>query len=204
MSAPNLFFSTPVWTNTIKNYKETNEEIYNYIKKLQEVDERGIVKSNVNGWHSKNFNLKDEIPKKFINMISPDINQVFNDMEWDLGSQITKITNMWTIINKNGAANSRHHHGNSAISAAYYVRAPKNCGDIVFYDPRPAPIYFHPNARSSNSLNCQVNKVTPVEGALVLFPSYLDHSVDANNSNEERVVISFNISFISKNYIGHS
>ena len=108
---------------------------------------------------------------------------------------------MWTIINRKGAANDRHHHGNSAISAAYYVKAPENCGKIVFYDPRPAPIYFHPNARSSNSLNCQVNAITPVEGLLVLFPSYLDHSVEANNSNEERVVISFNISLTPKNHI---
>ena len=41
---------------------------------------------------------------------------------------------MWAIINIGGASNSRHHHGNSDISGAYYVRAPKNCGEIVFYD----------------------------------------------------------------------
>ncbi len=204
MTAPNLFFPTPVWASTIENYKETNELIYKYIKDLNKNDNEGITKSNVKGWHSKNFDLKDSIPKKFIEMISPNINQVFKDMEWDLKGQVTKITNMWSIINKNGAANSRHHHGNSAISAAYYVRAPQNCGDIVFYDPRPAPIYFHPLSNSSNSLNGQVNKITPVEGALVLFPSYLDHSVDANLSNDERIVISFNISLIPKSHIGGS
>ena len=42
-------------------------------------------------------------------------------------------------------------------------------------------------------LNAQVNGITPKEGALVLFPSYLDHSVNENLSKEERVVISFNI-----------
>ena len=101
---------------------------------------------------------------------------------------------MWAIINWGGAANSRHHHGNSAISAAYYVRAPKNSGDIVFYDPRPAPVYFHPIATKPNSLNAMVNAISPVEGGLVLFPSYLEHSVNANKSNEERIVISFNVS----------
>ena len=201
MTAPNLFFSTPVWASTIAEYKETNEMVYDYIKDLHKKDIMGVVKSNVKGWHSKNFNLKEEVPIKFINMISPNINKVFKDMDWDLNNQKTKITNMWTIINKSGAANSRHHHGNSTISAAYYVRAPKNSGDIVFYDPRPAPIYFHPNANGSNSLNAQVNKITPVEGALVLFPSYLDHSVEANLSNDERIVISFNISLISKSHI---
>ena len=55
---------------------------------------------------------------------------------------------MWAIINTGGSTNLRHQHGNSTISGAYYVRAPKNSGDIVFYDPRPAPVYSHPNAKT--------------------------------------------------------
>ena len=43
-----------------------------------------------------------------------------------------------------------------------------------------------------------VNSITPVEGSLVLFPSYLDHSVNANLSSEERIVISFNIKLFKK------
>ena len=91
-----------------------------------------------------------------------------------------------------GGANSRHHHGNSTLSCAYYVKAPSNSGDIV-YDPRPAPVYSHPNSNGPNSLNAMVNAISPTEGGLVIFPSYLDHSVNENLSNEERIVISFNI-----------
>ena len=100
---------------------------------------------------------------------------------------------MWAIINTGGSANLRHQHGNSTISGAYYVRAPINSGDIVFYDPRPAPVFSHPNVLGSNLLNAQVNSISPKEGALVLFPSFLDHSVNENQSNKERIVISFNI-----------
>ena len=114
-------------------------------------------------------------------------------MNWEKEKQIVKINNMWAIINTGGAANLRHQHGNSTISGAYYVRAPINSGDIVFYDPRPAPIYSHPNTIGSNFLNAQINSISPKEGALVLFPSYLDHSVNENLSNDERIVISFNI-----------
>ena len=100
---------------------------------------------------------------------------------------------MWAIINTGGSANTRHQHGNSTISGAYYVRAPKNSGDIVFYDPRPAAVYTYPNALSPNLLNAQINGISPNEGSLVLFPSYLDHSVNKNLSNDERIVISFNL-----------
>ncbi len=199
MTNPNLFFSTPVWVSKLENYENTNEKIYKYIKDLQKKDSDGITRSNIKGWHSKDFDLKNEAPQEFINLISPNIKNVLNDMNWDSNSQITKITSMWAIVNRGGAANARHHHGNSAISAAYYVRAPKNCGDIVFYDPRPAPVFSHPKSDKPNSLNAMVNSVTPVEGALVLFPSYLDHSVNQNLSDEERIVISFNINLHLKN-----
>ena len=193
MTKPNLLFPTPVWTQQLDNYKVVNEKMYDFIKSEQEKDKTGINKSNIKGWHSKDFNLDEKQPRDFISFISPSIEKVMTDMNWEKKNQIVKINNIWAIINKGGAANLRHQHGNSTISGAYYVRAPENCGDIVFYDPRPAAVYSHPNVEGPNMLNAQVNGITPKEGALVLFPSYLDHSVNENLSKEERVVISFNI-----------
>ena len=193
MVKPNLFFPTPVWAYQLSRYEDINNDMYNYIKKKQSDDDQGINRSNIKGWHSRDFDLNENIPQKFINFISPMIEEVIKDMNWDNKNQLAKISNMWAIINIGGASNLRHQHGNSTISGAYYVRAPKNCGDIVFYDPRPAAVYSYPNANNPNSLNAQVNGISPNEGALVLFPSYLDHSVNANLSEEERVVISFNI-----------
>ena len=199
MTKPNLFFPTPVWALQLDNYNSINEEMYRYIKLKQKNDQAGIRKSNIKGWHSDDFDLNDKETQNFITFISPTIEKVMVDMNWDKVKQSVKINNMWAIINIGGSANLRHQHGNSTISGAYYVRAPKNSGDIVFYDPRPAPVYSHPNASAPNSLNAQVNSISPKEGALVLFPSYLDHSVNENFTNEERIVISFNIKIQIKN-----
>ena len=193
MTKPNLLFPTPVWTSQLENYKSINEQMYDFIKSEQSKDKFGISKSNVKGWHSKDFELNKTEVQKFINLILPSIEKVMIDMNWERQKQEVKINNMWAIINTGGAANLRHQHGNSSISGAYYVKAPVNCGDIVFYDPRPAPVYSHPNISGPNFLNAQVNGITPKEGALVLFPSFLDHSVNENKSNDERIVISFNI-----------
>ena len=193
MNKPNLFFPTPVWTLQLDNYQTINEQMYKFIKITQSKDQEGISKSNIKGWHSKDFNMQENEPKNFIKFILPAIEQVITDMNWEKQKQSININNMWAIINTGGSANLRHQHGNSTISGAYYVRAPKNSGDIVFYDPRPAPVYTYPKAINPNLLNAQVNGISPKEGALVLFPSYLDHSVNENLSNEERIVISFNI-----------
>ena len=60
MPSPSLFFPTPVWASKLDNYKDANEEIYQYIKKLQKEDNQGVIRSNIKGWHSKDFNLKDK------------------------------------------------------------------------------------------------------------------------------------------------
>ncbi len=193
-----LFFSTPVWTSKINNFKNANKEIYNYILALQKRDPNGQIKSNFNGWHSKDFDLKENAPKNLINLFAPSINLALKEMAWDLEKQEIKITNMWAIINTKGAFNQKHQHGNSDISAAYYVNAPDDCGDIAFYDPRPAPLFRHPLAKEPNILNATVNSIKPEEGMLVLFPSYLEHSVNPNLSDKKRIVISFNLSVIQK------
>ena len=198
MNKPNLFFPTPVWTLQLDEYQSINEQMYKFIKITQSKDQQGISKSNIKGWHSKDFNMQENEPKNFIKFILPAIEQVITDMNWEKQKQSININNMWAIINTGGAANHRHQHSNCTISGAYYVRAPKNSGDIIFYDPRPAPVYTYPNAVNPNLLNAQVNGISPKEGALVLFPSYLDHSVNENLSNEERIVISFNITIQSK------
>ena len=193
-----LFFSTPIWASKINSYEEINNQMFGYISSLQKKDPLGILKSNFKGWHSQNFDMKDEQPKKFIENIKSNINLAIDDMGWDLDHQSVNIKSIWAIINEKDAWNQKHHHSNSDLSAAYYVSAHENCGDIVFYDPRPAPVHNHPLSKKPNKLNATVNSIKPEAGMLVLFPSYLEHSVNPNLSDKKRIVISFNISLEKK------
>ena len=193
-----LFFSTPIWISEIDNFENINKELLNYISIEKSKNPEGQIKSNVKGWHSNEFDLKDENLKTFITEISKNIGAAVNDMNWDLESQLVKITSMWSIINKKEAFNERHHHGGSALSAAYYVKAEPDSGEIVFFDPRQAYVFSHPISNKVNNINAQVQSVTPKTGTLILFPSYLEHKVNPNKSNKERIVISFNVSLIRK------
>jgi len=197
-----LFFSTPIWISQIENYENINEELKNFIYDQKKNSPKGTLKSNVKGWHSEQFNLQNESLKNFLEALRPKIEESIIDMGWDTKNQITKITSMWSIINKKESFNEKHHHGNSALSAAYYVNADQDSGDIVFYDPRHAFIFSHPETSQINDLNAQVKSINPKSGTLILFPSYLEHSVKPSTSEEDRIVISFNISLIPKRYMG--
>ena len=191
-----LTFSTPIWTSIIPKHRKINEKMFTYIKSLQKKDRFGINRSNLLGWHSKNFDLELEQLRFFVNSISPQLNSVLTDMGWDIKNQEVKITGMWAIINNKNSSNAMHIHSNNYISAAYYVKAPKNCGDLVFYDPRFAATYRYPKISKTNKLNSNIVAFQPKEGMLVLFPSYLQHSVNVSKTDEERIVISFNINLI--------
>ena len=188
-----LFFPTPIWTSVLSDNSKINSEILEYIKKMRENDPNGIKKSNFLGWHSKDFSLDSNEVKSFVNGVFPKIQNTLDDLGWDKEKNQIKITSMWAIVNNKNAYNGRHIHSNNYISAAYYVKAPKNCGDIIFYDPRDAKTIRKPIINKSNQLNSEVVCITPHEGLLVMFPSYLHHSVNPNLSDDERIVISFNI-----------
>lgn len=193
VSEVNLVFPCPIWASLIDNHKEINTRMENYIKSHKEMDTEGKKVSNIDGWHSKDFNLKDDEVVFFINSISYKIKKTMEDMGWDLIKNKVEITNMWSIINSRGSSNSTHIHSNCYLSAAYYVKAPEKCGDIVFHDPREAKLIRKPKMSNANKLNAEEINIQPQAGLLVLFPSYLYHSVRENLSESERIVISFNI-----------
>ena len=70
------------------------------------------------------------------------------------------------------------------------------CGNIKFYDPIDQKSMQSPNKKELNDLSSEVITVVPNEGDLLIFPSYLHHSVEENLSEDERIVISFNIEIL--------
>ena len=100
---------------------------------------------------------------------------------------------MWAIINKNEDFNVLHSHPNCFLSAAYYVKAPKDCGKFEVECPNIIKKNLYPEIERKNDLNISVVSIDIEEGDLLFFPNYLPHKVATNKSGEDRVVISFNV-----------
>ena len=189
------YFPHPVFQYKLENYEKQNEELSNYIYELQKKDLKGQQKSNVNGWHSPFFDLtnKDTVGFKFLLKIQPFMIDVFRSYGWKYNPQKVLCSGMWAIINKKGNFNTEHIHPNSNLSAAYYVKAPKNCGDFKIGNPHSISRDKFPEREKPTELNRLVAKIPVTEGDLLIFPSYLPHSVLPNESDEDRIVVSFNI-----------
>ena len=186
---------TPVFHFRVENYQELNTELENYILNLKKKDEKGTKKSNAGGWHSHNFDINnDNTAKKFAKIFEEFYkNVIINKMGWKYDSNKVKMEAMWSIINKKGSFNIQHNHPNSYLSAAYYVRHPEKSGNIRFFDPREQKNIRYPKIKKYTDLSAVIIEKDPKEGDLLIFPSYLFHEVGTNLSDQERVVVSFNI-----------
>jgi uncharacterized protein (TIGR02466 family) len=114
-----------------------------------------------------------------------------------IGHDAFEITGCWATVLASGAAHKAHSHPNNYLSGAYYVRTHPGADTINFHDPRNQAGVIRPPVLELTAENTDQVVVKVTNGTLLLFPSYLEHSVDANTSDEERVSISFNIMFSS-------
>jgi uncharacterized protein (TIGR02466 family) len=114
-----------------------------------------------------------------------------------IGHDAFEITGCWATVLATGAAHKAHSHPNNYLSGAYYVRTHPGADTINFHDPRNQAGVIRPPVMKLTAENTDQVVVKVTNGTLLLFPAYLEHSVDANTSEEERVSISFNIMFSS-------
>ena len=104
-----------------------------------------------------------------------------------------RITSLWGNIGGAGRALHEHTHPNNFLSGVFYVRVPPGSGATSFKDPRPQARVLRPRALRDNPLNSSEFRYEGAPGALLLFPAWLEHGVEANRSPEERITLAMNL-----------
>ena len=110
------------------------------------------------------------------------------------------ITGMWAVVNGPGSSNRLHSHPYNNMSGVFYLQVPEDSGALVFHDPRPQSEVLAPPKKPGENIHTS-SRVSwkPKQNDILFFPSWLTHEVEKNNSQEERIVISFNIELKRRN-----
>ena len=139
-----------------------------------------VTRSNLGGYQSPKLPL-DQL----------EICTLVSDIEWRLREiQETPlvVSDIWFNINKYKDANFPHVHPMSPYSGVYYVKTPKDCGNINLEHPALDLLYHYPNGADEG-----LYWLGAKEKRLYIFPSWLKHYVSPNlNKDQERISISFN------------
>jgi uncharacterized protein (TIGR02466 family) len=110
-------------------------------------------------------------------------------LEWGVDS-------IWLNVNWHKDCNMSHSHPMADISGVYYVKTPKNSGELVFQHPVIDVLnyYYFEKEMELNNCNSRTWTFQPIENTMYLFPSWLKHVVTPNeNKKEERISIAFNL-----------
>lgn len=185
---PSFIWHTIIDKNLIDN-KKIESEIY-----LEKTKNPGEKKSNRGGWQSRDFdeyklkNFQYTEILKLVKFIKPITEQLF--LELKIKEHYPRaLSNLWMNVNQKSHYNVSHVHPDSILSGVYYVNAPENCGNIVFDQPSEKKFFL---TQISHTLGNNIWQ-EPVDGKLIIFPSWLEHRVESNLSDFDRISISFNV-----------
>ena len=193
------WFSVPVYVD-----KAQNQELETIQKEISEVYQSLIFKQHPN-WTSDTHELSLDANGNFFNDCILSEKKAFNFLSFidfhvdqylkQIGCQDRKryiITQSWFTKTTKGKYAHLHAHGDHDISGVYYFQTNGNDGSLFF----PC-MNRH---LSSNFIFSQISSTTntiPLEtGVIALWPSMLLHNTEPNNTDHERISISFNIKFL--------
>ena len=112
----------------------------------------------------------------------------------DIGCQSSReyeISTSWFTKTKHLKCADLHDHGGSDLSGVYYLQTNGRDGNLKFSDPH--------RSYATNYIFQSVTNYDPKlpleEGLLALWPGMIQHQTEPNMTQDERISLSYNISF---------
>lgn len=200
-------WTSPLFVTTNPDHEFLKDDLLSYIYKDQENQESPIAsqvaitakhqlfESKLNFLEAENAAVM-EIRRMFEEVVSAIATEV-NAPYWPAESEgDATIIESWYHVTKDGGYHDIHSHPNCSWCGIYYLE-PGECelgsrnGVNRFYDPRINADHYS-DVGTAYLGEQGFWDFEPVEGQLVIFPSYLKHSALPYFGEKDRVVIAFN------------
>ena len=101
------------------------------------------------------------------------------------------ISGSWAVKHERGDYTALHSHGRNDISGTFYFKVPEDSGDLLLLNPLEyikSLESYDPGYETGHQW-CPGNVE---EDMLYLWPSWLKHKTQINNSDESRIIMSYN------------
>ena len=178
---------TTTYTFTINDFN--NEYIKN---KVLEREQKGLGfrfdPIQGGGWQS-NKDLLDNDFSFFKQSLLIGVNEILSQIYVDNAS--VKMINSWANISRKGVYTMPHIHEESSWSCVYYV-TPTEDANLYFKDPRLLEYMDKSHHYLRQPYANMIRKRPFNAGEAILFPSWLEHGVGPNTSDNARISIACN------------
>ena len=190
-------FATPVVVFDLPGMEDVNREIAERLLEEEKTTPTWNV-ANVGGWHSvPNLSQRPEpcyrhVMQTVVDHVGLVVMGLAQEADLPPPPQFAYGLQSWAMIMRDGDYTTVHDHGDVHWSIAYYVDAgedaPPPAGLLAFVSPVRS-------GRSTPALNLFPTEFTikPRNGALVVFPGWLQHYVHSYRGARPRISISANL-----------
>jgi uncharacterized protein (TIGR02466 family) len=190
MLVENIFVSTIA----VDMLELDNEAIKQYCYHLQKTSDNTQF-SNYGGWHSKQIKEYVPILGDLFGQVTARLQALHKHFNFKDNLHLN-IDNFWVNINGKGHGNNPHTHRGWTFSGVYYVQAAENCGDLVVVHPsQQFPYHYSEQSFKEQSITHSMSNVyyKPEAGKLVIMPSWVQHYVQPNLTDTDRISIAFDV-----------
>ena len=186
----------------IIKFPENTERIINQINKYDKLYKKNEFS---NDGHVEVYQSEHNLHQK------PEFEEVSNKLEKFINLKLEKFINynkltidkLWFVITKNSGIIKKHSHFNSDFSGVFYLNVEENrenSNGLKLYNSLEN-LEILSYSLSENQFNTEVTNqktllLKPNKNDLIIFNSYLEHSVDNENSKiNERISLPFDLIF---------
>jgi hypothetical protein len=128
--------------------------------------------------------------KDYYDWLNPIAQHIMKN-EWGLFSKFKYVIgNSWINVHGKGGETILHHHGITVLTTAAYLQLPKDGGYIQFKDPLEYYKGFHMKEEDEEEFTWRT--VPAGTGDVIMFPGWIRHKTEKNNSKEDRWVLTTN------------
>jgi len=182
------FFPTPIYYSFVKNLGLIHHEVDSYVASVKEIE-------LINPWgdtvqttfkYGGQYNHVLDSTPTLLSEVKEHCQTFLTAMKHQVDS--VDIKQSWCNISNRNSFQHFHVHGDMDLSGVYYHQTTSNDGDIVFRNPSLVNRFHKLTYNIDNSVNYK-----PEVGKILLFPSFLEHAVFHNNSDDKRISVSFNV-----------
>lgn len=187
------WFSTPIYIDQLQDteYDEVQQELFSTIKQL-DFGQNPQWNRDTHELNAHAFS-QDILTKfkceKFLTVLDRHLNLYLDQIDCTYRRKYS-ISQSWFTKTKHGQYAHRHDHGATDISGVYYVQTNEKDGNLLMQPPS--------QALSSNFVYSIINKdiTFPLgQGIIGLWPGNVVHETRANETQDERISLSFNIQY---------
>ena len=185
-----FLFATEIFKIKLHNYNEVNQQL--------------LTQYNT----SRKYHQQNEQKNIFVSMEHMPSTQCVLLRATAIDEALTKQTlqidanNWWfNILQPKTLVETQNYSPGPVWSGIYYIAAPKDCGELGFTHQRThikepkitkkvKTFYYKYIGHNFKDVMYK-----PEPGMMYIFPSWLDHRTELNNSSEDTITISFNLRY---------